>query len=331
MGLEAPIFTALPMILGSLGIFLTFYFLHKKRPRHLEYVGTVKELYLHPLKSCRGVTLQEAECTWLGLRADGVYDRHYLLCDPSNDNSFVGLCHKHQAANITSTINDSDEILVSAPNMEPLTLHKTCKIDPSKTIMCKLYGEISETMDCGDAAADWINQALGTSGLRLVYAAGGMRERVSTMFFSEDGGISTDHDQKYTNQFLLPEQSTYNLLSQASLNDLNNRLKQKVSVRNFRPNIVVDGCAPFAEDDWEEIFINESRFFQFALAERCTMTTVDPDCPESAHAAKDPLATLRRYRSKPEWPAGPVFGVRLGISHLGNIKVGDQVYVKRKS
>jgi hypothetical protein len=51
-------------------------------------------------------------------------------------------------------------------------------------------------MDCGDVAADWINRALGTSRLRLVYAAGGMKERMSSMFFGEDGGIRTGADNK---------------------------------------------------------------------------------------------------------------------------------------
>jgi hypothetical protein len=42
------------------------------------------------------------------------------------------------AANITSNLNDTgDEILVTAPNMETLALPKTCKIDSTKTIMCK--------------------------------------------------------------------------------------------------------------------------------------------------------------------------------------------------
>ena len=51
-------------------------------------------------------------------------------------------------------------------------------------------------MDCGDDAADWISGALEQPGLRLVYAAGGIRERVSGLFFGEDGGIRTDGNNK---------------------------------------------------------------------------------------------------------------------------------------
>ena len=38
-----------------------------------------------------------------------------------------------------------------------------------------------------------------------------------------------------------------NILSEKSIEDLNTRLVQKVDVRNFKPNILVDDCDEYAE------------------------------------------------------------------------------------
>ncbi|XP_064622339.1 mitochondrial amidoxime reducing component 2-like [Lineus longissimus] len=328
---DPPAAVVLPMVLGSLGLYLTFYLLHKKRrPRPLEYVGTVKELYFHPIKSCRGVTLQEAECTWMGLRAHGMYDRQFLLCDPSDGNRVVNLKRKCRLALVTSKMGENcDEIEISFPGMEKLTLPKAPSTDCTNKIVCNNWTIDFDAVDCGDAAAEWINKALETNRpLRLVYAVSGMAERAAG-FVNEDGDIIAGDDKKLAPQFVLPEQCTVNLLSQASLDELNKRLESDVSIRHFRPNVVVEGCSPNDEDSWEEIVINEASFFQFDLAERCFITTIDPDNPEVGHYKKEPLVTLRTYRRKPGWD-GPVFGVRLGLRHRGSIKVGDKVYARRK-
>jgi uncharacterized protein YcbX len=41
--------------------------------------------------------------------------------------------------------------------------------------------------------------------------------------------------------------SRFMLVSEASLNELNSRLKNKVTMRNFRPNLIVKNCLPFEE------------------------------------------------------------------------------------
>lgn len=46
-----------------------------RRPRRLQQVGTVAQLCIYPLKSCKGVPVNEAECTTLGLRNGHLQDR----------------------------------------------------------------------------------------------------------------------------------------------------------------------------------------------------------------------------------------------------------------
>lgn len=37
------------------------------------------------------------------------------------------------------------------------------------------------------------------------------------------------------------------IISESSLDDLNNRLEKKVAMTNFRPNITISGCTPYDE------------------------------------------------------------------------------------
>lgn len=48
-------------------------------------------------------------------------------------------------------------------------------------------------------------------------------------------------------QVAYPDGSPIHILSEASLEDLNTRLAKKVKMDQFRPNIVVTGCAAFEE------------------------------------------------------------------------------------
>jgi hypothetical protein len=85
----------------------------------------------------------------------------------------------------------------------------------------------------------------------------------------------------------------YLLISQGSLDDLNNRMKAPVSMNRFRPNIVVTGADPFAEDLWCEIKIGEVHFKVAKPCARCILTTVNQN---TGDRGKEPLRTLSRYR-----------------------------------
>lgn len=46
-----------------------------RRHRRLQQVGTVAQLWIYPVKSCKGVPVSAAECTALGLRSGHLRDR----------------------------------------------------------------------------------------------------------------------------------------------------------------------------------------------------------------------------------------------------------------
>jgi uncharacterized protein YcbX len=90
-------------------------------------------------------------------------------------------------------------------------------------------------------------------------------------------------------------------------------------MNRFRPNLVVSGTLPFAEDDWGRISVGESVFRAVKPCARCTITTVDQ---ATAERGPEPLRTLASFRTQGNHV---MFGQNL-ICELGEwVSVGDQV------
>jgi uncharacterized protein YcbX len=56
-----------------------------------------------------------------------------------------------------------------------------------------------------------------------------------------------DLEPRENDPAIYADSSPYMLISVNSLNNLNERLESKVTIRNFRPNLLVDQCEAFAE------------------------------------------------------------------------------------
>ena len=52
-----------------------YFGLNTKVPRNARKVGTVKNVWLYPVKSAQGVTLERGKCTYSGLEFGGCLDR----------------------------------------------------------------------------------------------------------------------------------------------------------------------------------------------------------------------------------------------------------------
>ena len=66
------------------------------------------------------------------------------------------------------------------------------------------------------------------------------------------------------------------LISEASLLALQSHLPFELSMTRFRPNLVVSGCEPFAEDRWRRIAINGIEFEIVKPCSRCVIPTLNP-------------------------------------------------------
>ena len=85
------------------------------------------------------------------------------------------------------------------------------------------------------------------------------------------------------------------LLSQASLDDLNSKLNTPVPMSRFRPNLVVSGCEPFAEDNWRILRIGELTLYVVKPCSRCVIPNIDVI---TAKRSAEPAKTLSGYRKR---------------------------------
>ncbi len=89
----------------------------------------------------------------------------------------------------------------------------------------------------------------------------------------------------------------------------------------FRPNLVVSGCEPYAEDGWVRVQVGTVPFRVAEPCARCAITTTDH---RTGARGKEPLRTLATYRKV----GGEVlFGRNLIHASLGTVRVGDPLEV----
>ncbi|XP_058525179.1 mitochondrial amidoxime reducing component 2 [Ochotona princeps] len=287
-----------------------------KRRRRLQQVGTVAQLWIYPIKSCKGVAVNAAECTLMGLRSGHLRDRFWLVI---KEDGHTVTARQEPRLVLVSITYEKNCLIFNAPGMEQLVLPSK---PPSMNSIhdCRIFGMDIQGRDCGDEVAQWFTSFLKTEPYRLVQFDMKMKARASKNLFPVPV-------PKY--QVAYPDSSPLMILSEASLADLNTRLEKKIKMEQFRPNIVVKGCEAFEEDTWDELLIGGVEMRKVLACPRCIMTTVDPDT--GVIDRKEPLETLKSYRlCEPSehhiYKTSPLFGVYFSVEKIGSLQVGDPVY-----
>ena len=151
------------------------------------------------------------------------------------------------------------------------------------------------------------------------------------MGLSSDGFIGRDDTGKGNPQGItsLSDGFPYLILSQASLDDLNARIRSSsdpvpdLGMERFRPNLVVAGGEAFQEDTWKEIMIGAARFALVKTCGRCVIPTTDQ---RTGERGKEPTRTLASYRKRGNRVE---FGMNAMASAEGTVRAGDPVRVLR--
>ncbi|XP_055465163.1 mitochondrial amidoxime-reducing component 1-like [Psammomys obesus] len=288
----------------------------RRRRGPLQQVGTVAQLWIYPVKSCKGVSVSEAECTAMGLRCGHLRDRFWLVID--EEGKMVTARQEPRLVLISMTCNDST-LMLSAAYTKDLLLPVTPP-PTNPVLQCRIKSLEVQGRDCGEAAAKWISSFLKTP-CRLVHFEPSMCPRSSQQMISLFGP---------KDKVAYSDASPFLVLSEASLEDLNSRMEKRVKVSNFRPNIVISGCGVYAEDSWNELLIGDVELKRVIACARCRLTMVDPDT--GIMDSKEPLETLKSYRlgdptEQTFFGNLPLFGQYFALKNPGTVKVGDPVYL----
>lgn len=230
----------------------------------------ISELNIYPVKSLRQISLPSSKLELYGLQ----HDRRWMVIDKQG----VMLTQRQisRMCLIQPVLTDSG-IMLTADGLQDI------KVDiplPADKKLVTVWDDQCQAYDAGEDVARWLSSFLGQE-CRLVYFPDDEFRQVDTNF-SQQGDRTA-----FSDGFPLL------LISQSSLDDLNNRLAQPVPMKRFRPNLVVTGCKPYAEDNWSKIRIGEISFRIVKPCSRCVIPTIDID---TAEKSAEPLKTLSSYR-----------------------------------
>ncbi len=265
---------------------------------------TLSEIHVYPVKSCRGIALDSAEVGRMGIRYDRqwmfVDERGMFLAQRSDRSQGVGV----RTMCLIRTRLTETTLQLTAPDMPPLDLPLTGLDGTSREV--SIWGVDTVGIDQGDAAAEWADTFLN-------------RERPGRYRLVRMPDEATRLTTTGTATLAYADGYSFLAISEASLADLNARLDDPLPMNRFRPNLVLRGAEPYAEDHVDRLRIGGVEFQGMTLCARCPIPTTDQD---TAERRKEPLRTLATYRRIPK---GVVFGRNLNHIGTGRIQVGDAV------
>lgn len=262
----------------------------------------LSELYRYPVKSGRAQRLQASPVDHLGVLGD----RRWLVVEEENGR-FLTQRAWPQLSQLTASHGDS-ELLLETPGQVPL---KVAVPEADHALRgVTIWRDTLRVPDAGDEAAAWLSQMLGKP-VRLVYCP---VERAR--YLPSGYGLNSD-------RAAFPDGFPFLLIGQGSLDELNRRIGRPMEMLRFRPNLVVQGSEPFAEDGWKRIRIGELEFRLLKPSVRCIFTTLDP-VTGARSPDREPLTTLKTFREK---EGDVLFGQNLAVDGQGVLEVGMSVEV----
>jgi uncharacterized protein YcbX len=266
-------------------------------------------LFIHPVKSLRGLEVSSAEVDALG----PVGDRRFLVIDAGGN--FLTQRAVPRMAQVGAFLDEST-LTLRCEGFGDLRVRRSP--DPRAPLLTVRVwkSEGLQAEDCGGEPAAWISRALGVSS-RLVRIGAAFRRQVLKAAARPGDLVS------------FADACPFLATSEASLGELNRRIAEEdagaVPMVRFRPNLVLSGSGPFEEDSWTRLRIGEIEFRSAGPSARCAISCTDQLTGERG---VEPLRTLAKFRRNPVAPTDVIFGVNLLIETKGGVlRVGDPVTV----
>ncbi len=260
----------------------------------------ITELWLYPVKGLRGHRVGAATVASRGL----VGDRRCMVVDA--DGRFVTQRQRPELVRIAARWTGGSIELTDGL--------ATVAFDPSDRgaeVEVTVWSSTVRARELPRMSA-WLSVALG-DGYRVVVLPDDVMRPVTSASGRPGDQVS------FADAFPIL------LASEASRRDLEARAGTPLAMERFRPNVVVEGLAPWLEDDVTELARGALVLANRKPCDRCSVTTIDP---ETGRAGKEPLKTLATFRERD----GKVyFGVNLVPSGGGELAVGDELVATLRS
>jgi uncharacterized protein YcbX len=262
----------------------------------MDSINIVKELYIYPIKSLGGISFQSIMAEEMGFEND----RRWMLIDESGQ--FISQRSHPVLSQFQPEIFNGKIGIAYQDQTHEFFIDESLNVPISVAV----WDDQSEVFEVNKNTSNWFSKCLGFS-CKLVK-------------------ISNAGDRKHMNMGMnvyfnvsLADGYPYLLVGSESLDHLNEKLEEKITVARFRPNIVVSSEIAHEEDSYGVFQIGKAKFKNVKLCGRCIMVNNDPS---KSIVKKEPLKTLSSYRKVDN---NILFGTNLVCLNTGVVSVGDVV------
>jgi len=231
----------------------------------------VRDLFVYPLKSGRCIPKAHVRLSSTGFE----WDRHWMAASP--DGVFMSQRTEPRLALIQPEIGDETLTLRAA---EVPALHVPLQ-PQGEGKLAEVWKNAISALDQGDEAAAWLSQVIGKEA-RLFRIAPVLDRRADPRYAG-----TTRAPVSFADGFPVL------VANLASLTHLNTRMPQTIGMERFRPNIVLEGLEPFAEDRIGTLQIGNITLRLVKPCTRCVITSTDQ---RTGEPSTNPLPILRQFR-----------------------------------
>jgi uncharacterized protein YcbX len=259
----------------------------------------LSQIFTYPIKSARGIAVPETQVDSSG----PLRDRRWMVVDEHG--VFLSQRKLPRMVLIEPQFEGSD-LVVTAPGMSPLVIPRWS--GEGDWIPVRIWRDHLKLPHPNQDYSDWFSSFLGTR-CRLVYLPDEIKRYVEPPFDDPRWRVS------------LADGYPLLVVTQASLDLLNAKLVSPIGMERFRPNLVIAGATPHAEDSWTDLQIGS---VQLAIAKpclRCSTVLVDPT---TGKVGLEPLRTLAEYR---RMPRSVMFAQNALVVTPGRLGVGTAVEI----
>ena len=280
-------------------------------PPDFDLTGSVARLFIHPVKSCAGIEVQQALLTETGLQ----WDRAWMVVDAQGD--FLTQRALPRMALVRPQLA-ADALLLHAPGQAPLTVPYA---STGPVALVRVWSDKVWAWDMGDGAAQWFSTFLDQP-CRLVRFDPTQR-RLSSLEWTE--GVEAPN--QFADGFPLL------VASMAGLDALNAQLAaagaSRGGLERLRPHIVPGGGQAHPPDWLELLHIDTGApgGVQLQPVKPCVRCPIPDIDPASAERGTQVGEALYRYRQDARMDGALTFGmnaiVRAGVGQV--LRVGQQL------
>lgn len=205
------------------------------------------------MKSCAAVKRNSFDCQILGFEYESLFDRCLVV---SQNNKQVTARTYPKMVLIQPTVVDN-QLTLSAPEKSDITLDLNELRKKPANEKVQLWDSKVIGIDAGDEVANWLSEFIVNKPgvFRLIYYP---------YEYPTKPKLKCDKQYKYNGKDvgIYHDATSYMLINQGSIDELNTHLDHMVKPLQFRPNVVVKGPGAYEEDNWQWVRFGENVVFR---------------------------------------------------------------------